>query len=71
MLPKLLLLAIAIVAVWYAIKFLNRPRTTPSTPAIESTEKCRRCGVYVATVNAAACGRDACPYPSLGKPGSP
>jgi len=71
MLPKLLLLAIAVVAVWYAFKFFSRPRKTPSTPAIESTEKCPRCGVYVPTVNATACGREACPYPPLGKPGSP
>jgi len=60
---KLLFLAIAIVAIWYAFKILNRPSKSGATPpAIEPTIQCARCGVYVPKVNAAPCGRDGCPY---------
>ena len=68
---KLLLLAIAIVVVWYGFKIFSRPRKAGAAPAIEGTVKCARCGVYVPTVNAAPCGRDGCPYLPSQRPGAP
>jgi hypothetical protein len=68
---KLLLLAVAIAAVWYAFKiFARRSQSKPdrSAPlAIERTIKCARCGVYVPMIDAEPCARDGCPYlPSTG-----
>ena len=68
---KLLVLVIAVAAVWYGFKFFGRPRTTVATPRIESTVKCPRCGVYVPSVNAVPCGREACPYLASGGSGAP
>jgi len=71
MLAKLLLIAIAVAAAWYAFKFLGRPRKADAPPAIERTVKCPRCGVFVPTVNAEPCGREGCPYLRSGGTGAP
>jgi len=69
---KLLLLAIAVAAIWYAFKILNRPsKRAAASPAIERTIQCAQCGVYVSKVNAAPCGRDGCPYLPPARSGAP
>jgi hypothetical protein len=73
MLAKLLLLAIVVAAVWYAFKSAGRPRRrrgTNGARSIENMAKCSRCGVYVPTVNAVPCARDACPYLPPGRSGA-
>lgn len=74
-LPKLLVLALVILAVWYGIKWVsraNRLRAEQARPVgrraaagaarSEEMEKCRVCGVYVAPASASACGRPDCPF---------
>jgi hypothetical protein len=71
-LPKLLLFALLICAVWYAMRWLNRPappvvRRRPAAPtgpqaAVEDLTACSVCGAYVAT-SARGCGRSGCPQP--------
>jgi len=69
-LPKLLLLVLVGVAVWYAIRWFNRqptrvarrrPATSPQ-PAIEDLVACRICGAYVAA-DARGCDKPGCPQP--------
>ena len=69
-LPKLVLLVLVAVAVWYAVRWLNRApqkaarqREAPSpraTPVVEDLTACRVCGAYVAA-GAHACGKPGCP----------
>jgi hypothetical protein len=72
-LPKLLLIAVVIFAVWYAVRWLNRPpaaaaRRRPQrrrpTPRLEAEDlvPCAGCGAYVAQT-ARSCGRAKCPLP--------
>jgi len=68
-LPKLLLIVLLAVVVWYAVRWLNRPaqkavrrhRAGPQQPqaAVEDLTACRQCGTYVAA--GAGCGRPGCP----------
>ena len=68
--PKLVLLILVAVAVWYAMRWLNRVpqnvarrRQAPSPrpqPAVEDLTACRVCGAYVAA-GAPACGKPGCP----------
>ena len=69
--PKLVLLVLFAVAVWYAMRWLNRaperairrPQGAPhprSQPAVEDLTACRVCGAYVAA-GAHACGKAGCP----------
>ncbi len=68
--PKLVVLILVAVAVWYAMRWLNRPpppiaRRRPSAArqaAIEDLVACRVCGSYIAT-DARACGKAGCPQP--------
>ncbi len=68
--PKLVVLILVAVAVWYAMRWLNRPpptvaRRRPSPApqaAIEDLVACRVCGSYIAT-DARACGKSGCPQP--------
>ncbi len=71
---KLLLIAVAIIAVWYAVRWLNRKpaamaRRRPVAPGsaqrrvvTEDLVACGVCGAYVAT-SARSCGRANCPRP--------
>jgi len=69
-LPKLFLIALVIVAVWYAVRAVNRMRpqmpTRPMPPRgqieAEDLVSCRVCGSYVA-VSARHCGRPDCRQP--------
>ena len=67
--PKLVLLVLFAVAVWYAMRWLNRaperavrrqPTPPRPQPAVEDLTACRVCGAYVAT-GAHACGKPGCP----------
>jgi hypothetical protein len=71
-LPKLLLIAVVILAVWYAVRWLNRPpaaarrraqrlRPAPRLQA-EDLVPCAGCGADVAQT-ARSCGRAKCPLP--------
>ena len=70
-LPKLILLILLGFAVWYGVRWLNRPAAKivrrPSAaprppPAVEDLTACRTCGAYVAA-SARACGKAGCPQP--------
>lgn len=69
--PKLVLLILVIVGVWYGYRWLNRAarelprrRSAPRRPAIhaEDLTACGVCGAYVAA-GAPGCGRPNCPRP--------
>lgn len=72
--PKLFLMVLVVIAVWFAMRWLNRTQTgivrrsQPQPPgaapqgAIEDLVACRACGAYVAA-NARACGKAGCPQP--------
>jgi hypothetical protein len=76
--PKIVLIILIILAVWYAMRWLNRgsspvvrrrqpqpPGPGPGPrpqPAIEDLVACRACGAYVAT-GARSCGKTGCPQP--------
>ena len=69
-LPKLVLLILLGFAVWYAVRWLNRPssnivrRRPASSPrpqsAVEDLTACQTCGAYVAA-DARGCGKPGCP----------
>jgi hypothetical protein len=74
-LPKLLVFALVILAVWYGFKWISRAsrlragearpvgrRSAAGAARAEEMEKCRVCGVYVAPASATACGRPDCPF---------
>jgi hypothetical protein len=74
-LPKLLVLAVIIAAVWYGFKMWGRGgriRAEDSEPdrrietesEPEDMSKCDVCGTFVPEDGARHCGRDGCPYPS-------
>jgi hypothetical protein len=74
--PKIVLIILLIIAVWYAVRWLNRGssivarrRQQPSPgpeprprASIEDLVACRGCGAYVAT-EARHCGKTGCPQP--------
>ncbi len=68
--PKIVVLFLLVVVVWYAMRWLNRsppnvarrrPAASPP-PAIEDLVACRVCGAYVAA-DAHGCGKPGCPQP--------
>lgn len=77
-LPKLVVLAVIIAAVWYGFKFLGRleakrkaelkaakkggSATQAADLAAESMIQCPVCETYVAASSARSCGRGDCPY---------
>ena len=76
--PKIVLLILLIFAVWYAVRWFNRPapkavrrgpnwwaRSTSARPqpAVEDLVSCRICGAYVAA-SARGCGKAGCPRPA-------
>ena len=73
-LPKLVLLVLLAVAVWYGMRWLNRApptivrrRQAPSRgagaqQAVEDLTACPTCGAYVAA-SARGCGTPGCPQP--------
>jgi hypothetical protein len=74
-LPKLILIALVVFAVWYAVRWLNRPpgrptRARQASPRPEAARRveaedlvaCPTCGAYVAQ-SARSCGKAACPRP--------
>ena len=71
-LPKLLLILLVFVAVWYAVRAFGRmrppvpqPRSQARPrPVIEAEDlvRCRGCGTYIAA-SARNCGRAGCPQP--------
>jgi len=72
--PKLIVIALVIFAVWYAVRWLNRPpvpprarqqpRPSPGARRVEAEDlvACPTCGAYVAQ-SARSCGKPACPRP--------
>jgi hypothetical protein len=76
--PKLIVIALVIFAVWYAVRWLNRPpapprraRRQPASGAgpqaarrveAEDLVACPTCGAYVSE-SARSCGKAACPRP--------
>jgi len=70
--PKLILLILLAVAVWYGIRWLNRApaiiarrrQAPPPRPqsAVEDLTACQTCGAYVAA-SARGCGKPGCPQP--------
>ena len=76
-LAKLIVLAIAIAAVWCVFRWLQRSGQRPvgrtrrsaavdrggtAKPVAEETVRCPVCAVYVPALHPQSCGRDACPY---------
>lgn len=72
-LPKLLVLAAIIAAVWYGFKWVGRYSQVQKAKAREQVRKnaadaandmipCPKCGVYVPAGEATKCDRDECPY---------
>ena len=72
-LPKLIVLAASIAAVWYGFKWVGRYNQIQQAKARERVRKnaadaaadmipCPQCGVYVPAGDATACERDGCPY---------
>ena len=75
--PKIVLIIMVIFAVWYAVRWFNRPapktvRRGPNRwarwasrpqPAVEDLVACRACGAYVAA-SARGCGKAGCPRPA-------
>ncbi|HEY1795313.1 MAG TPA: hypothetical protein VGG57_04255 [Stellaceae bacterium] len=74
-LPKLIEIALVIFAVWFAVRWLNRPpvtrRARPVSPSpgpaarrveAEDLVACPACGAYVAQT-ARSCGKATCPRP--------
>lgn len=74
-LGKLLVTAVAILAVWYGFKLLSKEGEGPKVAEskkkksakvsadAEDLVECKVCGAYVATATAQDCGREGCPYP--------
>jgi hypothetical protein len=75
--PKLIEIALVILAVWFAVRWLNRPpasprRARPASPRpepqaaqrveAEDLVACPACGAYVSE-GARSCGKPACPRP--------
>ncbi|MBV8493309.1 MAG: hypothetical protein JO162_07495 [Alphaproteobacteria bacterium] len=77
--PKLVLIVLVALAVWYALRWFNRmaPNAVRRGPspwtrsasreqpprAVEDLVSCRACGAYVAA-SARSCGRAGCPRPA-------
>ena len=73
-LPKLIVLALIIAAIWYGFKFFSRAQgmSKPEKPGDDTDAvmpdavdmvKCATCGDFVAAKGASSCGKDGCPYP--------
>ena len=72
--PKLIVLALIVGAVWYFFKIVNRGRAVEAeereqeqvrrdrTDAVDMT-KCSVCGDFVPASGTTSCGRDGCPFP--------
>lgn len=76
-LPKLIEIALVVLAVWFAVRWLNKPpvtrRARPASPRRPEPQAARRveaedlvacpaCGAYVAQT-ARSCGKTTCPRP--------
>ena len=75
--PKIVLIIMVIFAVWYAVRWFNRPapkavrrgssrwaRWAPRSQAVvEDLVACGACGAYVAA-SARGCGKAGCPRPA-------
>jgi hypothetical protein len=75
-LPKLIEIALVILAVWFAVRWLNRPPVSPrrarqaQRPEPQATRRveaedlvaCPACGAYVSE-SARSCGKSVCPRP--------
>jgi uncharacterized protein len=72
MLSKLIILALAIGAIWYGFKLFTRidqqrrqkvaQERKDAVSGVAETVQCPVCGTYVAAIGAADCGKSACPY---------
>jgi uncharacterized protein len=73
-LPKLIVLAAIIAAIWYGFKFFSRAQksadkevsgddTDSVIPDAVDMIKCDTCGDFVAAKGTSACGKEGCPYP--------
>jgi hypothetical protein len=71
--PKIVLFILLALAVWYAVRWINRPAPkavrrgarSAARPqaAVEDLVACRACGAYVAA-SARGCGKAGCPLPA-------
>ena len=67
-LPKLVLLILVALGVWFGVRWLNRMpakilrcrEASSPQPAIQDLVACRVCGAYVAA-DATGCGKPGCP----------
>ena len=73
-LPKLIVLGLIVVAIWYGFKFFGRDKFSPkskvreeknqkATPETVDMAQCDVCDAFVASEDTTFCGRDGCPYP--------
>lgn len=73
-LPKLIVLAAIIAAIWYGYKFIGRLQAAAKTkvpgddtdsviPDAVDMVKCDTCGDFVAAKGSRSCGKEGCPYP--------
>jgi hypothetical protein len=73
-LPKLIVLALIIAAVWYGFKMVSRRNTLRANKAareaedarktaVEDTTECPVCKTFLPTAGLRSCGRPNCPYP--------
>jgi len=73
-LPKLIVLAAIIAAIWYGFKIFGRGKVASksNTPGDDTDSvildavdmvKCETCGDFVASKDTTSCGKEGCPYP--------
>lgn len=73
-LPKLIVLAVIVAAIWYGFKIFSRGQAAAKTkvpgddtdsiiPDAVDMVKCETCGDFVASKGSTSCGKQGCPYP--------
>lgn len=73
-LPKLIVLALIIAAIWYGFKFFGRVQNASKSevpgddtdsviPDAVDMVQCATCGDFVAAKGSKSCGKEGCPYP--------
>ena len=73
-LPKLIVLALIVAAIWYGFKMFGSGRkaaksevpgddTDTVIPKAVDMVQCETCGDFVAAKGTTSCGKESCPYP--------